>query len=290
MTKASQRTDKKLKLKAPSSGVLTVVNITTVSAPDQPDPHLFGATRNSLNFLGKIKKRKKITAMQRSSVRSRTLSRSRSSHSSRLRKLRFASTRAQAIRTGGWASPASTPELKFKDSSITNFISFGATAFETGVLLNGLIPDSTASGRIGRKVCLKSLLVRWSINMGTTSTGGTPVRILVVYDKQANATAPAITDILLADHFLSQNNLSNRDRFVTIFDQITAPIATGDCFSQADTLYKAFDLETMFNAGTAGSIADITSGSIYLFTAGTGALLTANGGFNARVRCRYTDQ
>lgn len=195
----------------------------------------------------------------------------------------------QSIRTGGWANPSRMGELKFKDVAQTNLLTFNVATFEAPVLLNGLVPDSTASGRIGRKVILKSLLIRYTAFLGTTSTAGTNVRFLVVYDKQANAAAPAITDVLLSDAFTAQNNLSNRDRFVTIFDHISKPISVQGNFATSDVLFKRINLETMFNAGTAGTIGDITTGSLYLFTAQAGTLATANGGITIKTRVRYED-
>ena len=126
--------------------------------------------------------------------------------------------------------------------------------------------------------------------MAATSTLGSPVRIIVFYDKQANAQAPAVTDVLLADAFPSPNNLSNRDRFVVLADIVTEPIgvATGVYVANFE-IYKKLNLETMFNAGTAGTIGDITSGSVYIMAAQAGAIATAAPTFTFRSRIRYTD-
>lgn len=198
------------------------------------------------------------------------------------------STTQQAMRVGGWANPTRGGELKFIDNLFSNDPPLSA-AFSAGQLLNGLMPGSSASERIGRKVTIKSLLVRWQSRLSATSVGGSPVRILIVYDKQANATAPAITDILLIDSFQSQNNLSNRDRFVTISDFITEPVSVQNNHSNAGVIYKKLNLETMFNAGVAGTIGDISSGSIYMFVAQTNGVSTAVIDFAASVRIRYTD-
>jgi len=198
-----------------------------------------------------------------------------------------------AMRTGGFNNPVRAAELKFKDialnlavaASSDNFSGPGATT-----LLNGLVPDSTATGRIGRKIHMKSLYIRYTASLNATSVGGSPLRILVVYDKQANATAPAITDILLTDDFTSPNNISNRDRFVTIFDHITDPISTGDSFAVSGVLHKKFDLETMFNAGVAGTIGDITTGSLYLMVSQAGSISTAGPFLQFQSRMRFDDQ
>ena len=118
---------------------------------------------------------------------------------------------------------------------------------------------------------MKSLLLRWSWNLASISTGGSPARILVVYDKQT-AAAPAITDILVADTFIGQNNLNNRDRFPFSVIRSVNPL------EQTATQYwwndlQVFNMETMFNSGNAGTVADITSGSVYLFVAQTAGIL-----------------
>ena len=198
------------------------------------------------------------------------------------------STTMQAMRTGGWASP-SGPELKYIDTNAGTAITFASSAFATGVLLNGVAQGSDATARIGRKMVMKSLLLRWTWNLGSTSTGGSPVRVMVVYDKQTNAAAPAITDILVADTFIGQNNLNNRDRFTVLCDQISEPIGANGNTSIGGTIYKSLNMETMFNSGNAGTVADITSGSVYLFVAQTGGIGVVNPIFNWRARVRFTD-
>ena len=194
----------------------------------------------------------------------------------------------QALRTGGWANPSAGGELKFVDNSATTSTNL-ATTWSAAILLNGLANGSDASTRIGRKVTMKSLLVRYVASLQAGSTQGSPVRILIIYDKQANAAAPGITEILLADDFRSPNNLSNRDRFVTLADTITDPIAVNGTFSVAGVIYKKFSLETMFNQGTAGTIGDITSGSVYMFVSQTGTAGVAAPQVLWRSRIRYTD-
>lgn len=204
-------------------------------------------------------------------------------------------TRRQAQRTGGYVNPASMGELKFTDTSQTSTVGTIASGnFTTPgptFLLNGLVPDSTATGRIGRKVVLKSLLFRYTFNMAVTSTLGGPCRIIIFYDKQSNATAPAVTDVLLADQHLSPNNLSNRDRFVTLADHFTESVgsATG-VFAVSGTIFKKnLNLETMFNGGAAGTIGDITSGSVYVMFAQAGSIGVAAPQCTWRCRIRYAD-
>jgi len=212
----------------------------------------------------------------------------RAAYYSKKTALQPASTAAQAIRTGGWANPSSGAEQKFVDVASTFSPTAGAVTFTNGVLLNGIANGTDASTRIGRKAAIKSLLIRATASVGTATKGGS-FRLLVVYDKQTNAAAPAITDILLADAFNAPNNLSNRDRFVTIFDQIMGPVDVGGPNNVADTFYKKLNLEEMWNAGTDATVGSITSGSIYAFVAQSGGMATNAPALTMYSRVRYTD-
>lgn len=166
---------------------------------------------------------------------------------------------------------------------------FGATTFSAGTLLNALGQGTTAVTRLGRKVQLKSLYIRYSIALAPTSTGGSPARILVVYDKQANGAAPLITDILLANDFHSPNNLNNSDRFITIFDEITEPVSVQNNYSISGKLYKKLGLETVYKDTSAGDITDIATGSIYAFVANNSGIGVANGAVASYTRLRFLD-
>lgn len=136
----------------------------------------------------------------------------------------------------------------------------------TLLLLNGLAPGTGASQRIGKKALMKTIQFRASIGSGTlgaTAFRGL-VRYLWVYDKQANATAPTVAQILEQVDATSFMNMDNRDRFVVLADKQFALDQNGGNESHQFKVYKKCNLPTIFNAGTAGTVADITSGSIYL--------------------------
>jgi len=195
----------------------------------------------------------------------------------------------QAIRTGGWANPSSSPELKFIDTSVSTNLTAASLAFSTPQLLNGVATGSSATDRIGRKIIMKSVYLRATVRAGTGSAGASPIRCIIFYDKQANAAAPAATDLLLANEFNSMNNLSNRDRFVVLSDEMTEPVGTQIEQARAHVVYKKINLETLFNAGSAGTIGDITSGSLYIMFAQTSDIITVAGQVVYRARVRYTD-
>jgi len=199
------------------------------------------------------------------------------------------------VRYGGFANPSrmgSLPnagELKFKDTTVSVTPSSNAFTLNGATLVNGLVPDSTASGRIGRRVVIKSLLIRGFVKMAPTSVGGTPTRMLVIYDKQANATLPAMTDVLTTNEFFGVNNISNRDRFTILMDQYVDPVGTGTAFCQPFKFYKTCALPVQYNAGVAGTIGDITSGSLFVVFAPTDGVTVAQAPVVCQVRIRYAD-
>lgn len=172
---------------------------------------------------------------------------------------------SSGLRTGGWRGvPGRRGELKYVDvfSTFQTFPDSGAL-----FLLNGLAPGTGASQRIGKKALMKTLQFRGSVsaNVFTTNPFQGIVRFLWIYDKQSNATAPTVAQILeSSSSATSFMNMDNRDRFVVLADKVMPIDQSGGHESAQVKLYKKCNLATIFNAGTAGTIADITSGSIYL--------------------------
>lgn len=198
------------------------------------------------------------------------------------------------MRTGGFANPSGGGELKFSDiGPTTGTLGVAAATWTTPgptFLLNGLVPDSTATGRIGRQVVMKSLLFRAELRLATTSTQGGYGRYLIVYDKQSNTTAPAVTDILLSDTMTSPMNLSNRKRFIILAEgYFSAVAANGNYTSEGVEVYKKINLPVEFNAGVAGTIGDIQTGAVYCLFAQNGSIGTAAPTVIFRSRIRYSD-
>lgn len=200
-------------------------------------------------------------------------------------------TLSTGIRTGGWGgTPGRRGELKYVDAA--NDVTFAVAG--TLILLNGIAPGTGASQRIGKKVTMKSLQFRAAINSG--DTGAVPfrgmVRLLWIYDKQANATAPTSAQILESAQAASPMNMDNRDRFVVLTDKQYAVDQSGGHQSVQMKFFKKMNLQTVFNAGATGAIGDITTGSVYLI------ILADNGGPTASTnlpvisyynRIRYED-
>lgn len=201
---------------------------------------------------------------------------------------------SSGLRTGGWRGvPGRRGELKYVD------VLSAADITTTGVLvlLNGLAPGTGASQRIGKKCHFRSLLLRY--NLGANAAGATAfqgfVRVMIFLDTQTNATAPTVAQLLETVTASSPMNMDNRDRFKVLYDQgvpiSQAPTSSSDC--RFMKIYKKLNVTTIFNNGTAGTVADITSGSIYLLSiceqAGAGAAPTTTPRYDFISRLRYDD-
>lgn len=173
-------------------------------------------------------------------------------------------------------------------------------------LLNGCIQGTDYTQRIGRKIVLQSVYVRGRVQIEGPASGvqnaSQLVRMILVIDTQPNGTVFAITDLLNTAAPESQLNLNNRDRFSIICDKewvfdpyivsttATQSLGIGGRTIQALKKYKKLNMETIFNSGNAGTVADMTSGALYMVWIGSNAA-SANADSNAIVstRVRFKD-
>lgn len=202
-----------------------------------------------------------------------------------LRSLRF---QANTVKAG--------PELKNLDvddtlttgtniaipASVSTWV-IGATQ-----LLNGMAQGTTATTRIGRKVQGTKITISYTATLAANSTQGGVLRIRVVYDKQSNGAAFAITDYLAINAFDSPNNLDNSDRFITLANHQTEPISLANNFSVCGKINIPLSLETMYT-GNGAVIANILSGSIYLIVAQDGEIATGGPSLGFYSRYRFKD-
>lgn len=183
---------------------------------------------------------------------------------------------------------ASASELKNLDVDNTTNIVAGSGA---GVLnlINGVAQGTTALTRLGRRITMRSLYWRWNGHLNATTVGGSGLRMLIVYDKQANVAAPVATDVLTVDAIRSPMNLSNSRRFVTLADYHIDCVGTAGNQAWMRTGYRKLNLNVEFNTGSTGTITDITSGSVYSIIYQDGNLATAVTASQLYTRIRFSD-
>ena len=167
--------------------------------------------------------------------------------------------------------------------------------------INTLEQGNGVSQRIGNKVVIKSIMIQGMIaapvTVDATDTGG--VRVIVVYDKQTNGAAPAITEIIgnvstaggYATGFNSPIKITNKNRFVVLRDHI---FPMGGNIDQASHSFKWFikkQLETTYSSTSSPpTVANITTGAIFLLTfIGAGQFTHSPDINDFNVRIRYED-
>jgi hypothetical protein len=136
-------------------------------------------------------------------------------------------------------------------------------------LLDGFVPGTAIDQRLGRTVtldCLEALIQ----DQVTSGTGVDQYhRILFVYDKQPNGAAFVITDVLDTTNTVSFPNLANRARFDILYDDLHHLNASAEPGSERTySIRIPLNRRVIFNAGTAGTVADIVTGSLYILVLG----------------------
>lgn len=211
------------------------------------------------------------------------------------------------LRTGGYQLNKS--EKKVVD---TGLVSVQCNTGGSITLLNGTAQGTDFTNRIGRKIICKSVFIRGTCGLEVAEAGnmGTAIacpsqqaRCIILIDYQPNGALPAMTDILQSVAGLSasqqQLNLNNRDRFKIVSDSTysfdgyyvnntatTAVAAFGRTINQIKK-YKKLNLETIYNSGSTGGVADIQSGALIMAWIGSavaGVNLDCNGQISVRVR------
>lgn len=195
-------------------------------------------------------------------------------------------------------------ELKVFDTAVAAY-----AVNTTGLVGNICLPVVGAdfNQRVGRKILIKSVYIRGRIALAASDANAlidAPSqlgRIILLWDKQPNGALPSVSDILTSATATAQFNINSRDRFKILKDKqwafgyynrsttATQTYAVADNVCFPIKIYKKLNLETIFN-GSAGTIADISSGSLVLFFIGTEASGTNQGAqATISIRVRYKD-
>ena len=156
----------------------------------------------------------------------------------------------------------SKPEKKWLDTNINQELS------TTGAItpINTIGQGSDAINRIGNQVKMLGVLIKGAIGVGSTPTSAA-VRVIVVYDKQTNGSTPSVSAILTTVSMAGMLNLDYKNRYTIIADECYHVESTGQQVVPVN-IYRKMNLNTQFTS-TGTSIADISSGSIYVITAGS---------------------
>lgn len=168
-------------------------------------------------------------------------------------------------------------EKKNFDLAIPYVIPAGG-AFATNLIVLNTVPiGNLAQERVGRKIIMTSIHLRFSGLPAVSS----PLRIYIIYDKQANQLGATSATALsgAAPNFQSFQELENSERFVILVDRIM-DFNSGPYGS---SIYRKMNLDAVFTDVT-GTIP--VTGSVLLgFSNSSSASTTIN--FASRIR--YVD-
>lgn len=188
-----------------------------------------------------------------------------------------------------------TEERKNIDAGSAAMITIAQTTSNL-LLLNGVDDGATSTTRIGRRITMSSLEVRFVGSMAATSAGSSPLRLTVVYDRQSNGAAPAATDVFNVDAIYAMMNLSNSRRFKVIIDELVETVSTAGPAGWNLKLWRDFTakgtksgLEVEFNENSTATITSIVTGSLYAFVWQNGNIITAAPTHELFTRVRFTD-
>lgn len=211
--------------------------------------------------------------------------------------------KSPAIQTG------KTVERKWVDLALSgsHFSSVAAP-----LLLNGTTKGTDVYNRIGRRLKIKSINIRGYVVFNGSYAGPAPdyMRAAIIYDREPGGALPTWSDIFqdttnagaAAGLSTSPLNLNNTDRFAVLKDwhwsvvggllnQATAP--PGQTFPTATEMnirwFKKLNLDVRYNSGNAGTIADLTTGAMYMVTQGLNSAANHQWDLNFTSRIRFED-
>lgn len=187
-------------------------------------------------------------------------------------------------------------ELKFIDTAMTTG---GINTTGAIDLISYCTVGDEANTRDGREIWLRSVWIRGIVQPFDDLITDFHGRIMIVWDKDPNGVAMTISNLLAGATSLQFRNLDNRDRFKIIYDQEFVvgkrDVTATQAFSSADPRcierfidLKRHKLKMVYNSGTAGTIADVNNGALYVVQIGN--VTQTNGGtFLGRTRVRFVD-
>lgn len=203
-------------------------------------------------------------------------------------------------------------EMKMVDDFMSGLVPTSAVPAVT--TMNALFVGAGFWQRAGARLSMKNLYLKIFMSSNQNWTGQScAYRIALVYDKQPRQAVPAVADIFaLVDNTGALTtsqiggfvNPSYRDRFVILMDKLWQEPGWSDLSNLTEfhpvsatgrnMMIKKYirlrSLETLYNNGNTGTIADIQSGALLLYFISNA--VAASGSpyiFSMYSRLRFTD-
>jgi len=166
--------------------------------------------------------------------------------------------------------------------------------WHAGWVLNRPSVGTQPYNRVGRKITMTKIQLRYWFGDNNSGNGPAKFRILIVYDKQFNTVIPPISEVLDI-HFTGPdpaafNNLGNSDRFLIIADVITeCAISFYDV--PFGIISRNVQLDTIFNntANDNGDGDSINTGAVIMYVCQCLVPLVTHSVMYFNSRVRYND-
>jgi hypothetical protein len=155
-------------------------------------------------------------------------------------------------------------------------------------VLNAPVPGTGTNTRIGDRIRIKSIQLRLLIVPNVLQAGIVEyVRWLLVWDRQPNGALPASPLPLLSTAVEIMPNVDYKYRFEILKDELNI-VADDGSVTPVDTSNSIFNFYKKCHkvsqyTGSAGTIADIASGSLLLVAYGNGAVTPSSIVYYSRI-------
>lgn len=142
---------------------------------------------------------------------------------------------------------------------LTTLVSGGNTTAGAVLSLPLMSQGTSSTTRLGNQIVITDL--RWTGSVtATPATAGDIVRVIVLWDKQSDGAAPAVTDVLESASYAAPYNLDKvGSRFSIVFDGHVNLMNSATTLT-SDTRWihgsKKFE-KVVYYTGNAGTVADI---------------------------------
>lgn len=173
----------------------------------------------------------------------------------------------------------SAKETGFLDNILEN-VPFNTTGLVQQ--LNSIPQGNSVNTRVGKKILLKGLQIRGSVNLAFfNGFSHNKCAFLIVYDKRPTGTVPVMTDFFTTSTSVALNNDTNSGRFqilkrhdfmINVNNTGTGNesfLDTSSC--TVDEYVSLKGLQTVYKALGTGAPADMEQGALYLVTIGDNA-------------------
>lgn len=165
------------------------------------------------------------------------------------------------------------PELKHADTPSETINVTSAGVFGS-IVVNGITQGISALNRIGDRVIIKKVGLRFSMTPTDTTDDGDVVRIILLVDHQPNGANPAVLDILQTADEQSFRQIKSLKRFTFLMDKYVSwsvnSRGTGadpTVFAvdrTAFTFWRDLNLECEYD-GNGATITSISTNAIHMF-------------------------